>query len=142
MHITGLWNVKPFEKAGINFGVATIPSLPGESTPAASFSGTRGMYVTACSKHPKEASDFLNFILTPEMQQLRFSLTGSMPSINTSVNSKYMPGFLEQLDYAFPMPSIPAMGKFWSESEKTLRNIWNGSDVEEELKLLNEKIKG
>lgn len=142
MHITGLWNVKPFEKAGINFGVATIPSLPGESTPAASFSGTRGMYVTACSKHPKEAADFLNFILTPEMQQLRFSLTGSMPSINTSVNSKYMPGFLEQLDYAFPMPSIPAMGKFWSESEKTLRNIWNGSDVEEELKLLNEKIKG
>ena len=65
-----------------------------------------------------------------------------MPSINTSVNSKYMAGFLKQLEYAFPMPSIPAMGKFWSETESTLRNIWNGADVETELRSLNEKIKG
>ena len=142
MHITGLWNVKPFEKAGIDFGVTTIPCLPGESNPPASFSGTRGMYVTTCSKHPKEAAEFLDFILNPEIQQMRFNLTGSMPSINTSVNSKYMGGFLKQLEYAFPMPSIPAMGKFWSETESTLRNIWNGADVETELRSLNEKIKG
>ena len=142
MHITGLWNVNPFEKAGIDFGVTTIPCLPGESNPPASFSGTRGMYVTSCSKHPKEAADFLDFILSPEIQQMRFNLTGSMPSINTSVNSKYMAGFLKQLEYAFPMPSIPAMGKFWSETEGALKNIWNGADVETEVRSLNEKIKG
>lgn len=142
MHITGLWNVNTFEKAGIDFGVACIPSLPGESKPAASFSGTRGMFVTAASRHPKEASDFAAFMLTPEMQQLRFSLTGAMPAINTKVSSPYMPGFLEQLDYAFPMPSIPAMGKFWSETESTLRAIWNGEDVQTELDILNSKILG
>ena len=142
MHITGLWNVNAFEQAGLDFGVAVIPSLPGESKPAASFSGTRGMYVTACSKHPHEASDFAAFMLTPEMQQLRFKLTGAMPAINTSVSSKYMPGFLNQLEYAFPMPSIPAMSKFWGEAETTLRNIWNGADVEDELNILNNKIRG
>ena len=68
MHITGLWNVNTFEKAGIDFGVACIPALPGESKPAASFSGTRGMFVTAASRHPKEAADFAAFMLTPEMQ--------------------------------------------------------------------------
>lgn len=142
MYITGLWNVKPFEKAGIDFNVAVIPSLPGENKPAASFSGTRGMFVTACSKHPKEAADFAAFLVSPEMQQLRFRITGAMPSINTPVNSKYMPGFLQQLDYAFPMPSIPAMSKFWDESAGALTNIWNGADVQTELNILNNKIKG
>lgn len=142
MCVTGLWNVKPFEKAGIDFGVAALPSLPGENKPAASFSGTRGMFVTAASKHPDVAADFLEFLLTPEMQQLRFSMTGAMPSIDTAVSSKYMAGFTKQLGYAFPMPSIPAMGNMWSESSETLRNIWNGADVAEEMRLLNEKIKG
>lgn len=142
MYITGLWNVKPFENAGIDFGVATIPSLPGEGKPAASFSGTRGMFVTAASKHPDEASDFLEFTLRPEMQQLRFKLTGAMPSINTTVSSKYMAGFLQQLDYAFPMPSIPAMSKMWSEASTTLYNIWNGADVTTEMNAFNNKIKG
>ena len=141
MFITGLWNVKTFENAGIDFNVAVIPSLPGEKHPAASFSGTRGMFVTACSKHPKEAADFAAFLITPEMQQLRFQFTGAMPSINTPVDSKYMPGFLQQLDYAFPMPSIPAMGKYWGESSTTLSNIWNGADVKTELDILNNKIK-
>lgn len=142
MHITGLWNVNTFESAGLNFGVACIPSLPGESKPAASFSGTRGMFVTAASKHPKEASDFAAFLLTPEMQQLRFKLTGAMPSINTKVDSPYMRGFLQQLDYAFPMPSIPSMGKFWSETGTALYNIWYGADVQSELDALNSKIRG
>lgn len=142
MHITGLWNVNTFEKAGIDFGVACIPALPGESKPAASFSGTRGMFVTAASRHPKEAADFAAFMLTPEMQQLRFSLTGAMPAINTKVSSPYMPGFLEQLDYAFPMPSIPAMGKFWGETGAALNEIWHGADVQSTLDALNNKIRG
>jgi len=29
MHITGLWNVKPFTDAGVDFGVTALPSLPG-----------------------------------------------------------------------------------------------------------------
>lgn len=113
MHITGLWNVSTFENAGIDFGVAPIPALPGESKPASSFSGTRGMFVSAYSEYPEEASAFAEFLVSPEMQKLRFELTGVLPSISIDVDSKYMSGFLKQLDVAFPMPSIPAMGKFW-----------------------------
>ena len=142
MHITGLWNVSTFENAGIDFGVAPLPSLPGESKPAASFSGTRGMFVTAFSEHPKEASEFAEFLISPEMQKLRFKYTGVLPSINITVDSKYMKGFLQQLDVAFPMPSIPAMGKFWGEMGGSLWRIWNGADVQKEMQELNEKIKG
>lgn len=133
MHITGLWNVVNFENVGINFGVAPLPALPGESNPASSFSGTRAMFVSAYSDHPEEAADFAQFLLTPEMQKLRFELTGAMPSINVEVSSKYMPGFLAQLDYAFPMPSIPAMGRFWDAMKSASSNIWNGADVKAEL---------
>lgn len=142
MHITGLWNISTFERAGIDFGVAPLPSLPGESKPASSFSGTRGMFVTTYSTHPKEAAEFAEFLISPEMQKLRFELTGALPSINISVNNKYMGGFLKQLDSAFPMPSIPAMSKFWSEMSSVLWNIWNGADVQTELNSLNAKIRG
>lgn len=142
MHITGLWNVSTFTNAGIDFGVAPLPSLPGESKPASSFSGTRGMFVTSYSKHPKEAAEFADFLLTPEMQKLRFELTGVLPAINIAVDSRYITGFLNQLDVAFPMPSIPAMSKFWGEFGGTLWRIWNGADVETELNSMNSKIRG
>ena len=142
MHITGLWNVSTFTNAGIDFGVAPLPSLPGELKPASSFSGTRGMFVTSYSKHPKEASEFADFLLSPEMQKLRFELTGALPATSVTVNSRYMEGFLKQLDVAFPMPSIPAMSKFWGEFGGTLWRIWNGADVESELNSMNQKIRG
>ena len=52
MYITGLWNVPVFEGAGIDFGVTTLPSLLGNTTPAASFSGTRAMFVSSYSDYP------------------------------------------------------------------------------------------
>ncbi len=133
MYITGLWNVTVFEEAGINFGVTTLPSLPGNDTPAASFSGTRVMFVSAYTDHPTEAAAFADFLLSEEMQQLRFDLTGSLPSISVEVDSPYAEGFLQQLDYAFPMPSIPEMGSYWDAMNAASANIWDGANVQTEL---------
>ncbi len=142
MHITGLWNVVPFENAGIDFGVAALPALPGDTKPASSFSGTRAMFVSAYTDHPAEANEFAEFLISEEMQKLRFDLTGAMPSINVAVSSKYMPGFLNQLDYAFPMPSIPEMGTFWEAMNNASKNIWDGVDVKAELDACDATILG
>lgn len=142
LHITGLWNVVPFEKAGIDFGVTTLPSLPGDDTPVASFSGTRAMFVSAYSDYPEEASAFAEFLLTEEMQKLRFELTGTVPSVNCQVESPYLSGFMKQLEYAFPMPSIPEMGMYWEAMNNASKNIWNGSDVQSELDSCNAAILG
>lgn len=133
MHITGPWNIKNFVDAGLDFGVTQLPSLPGDTSPASSFSGTRTMFVSAYSEHPEEAADFAHFLVSPEMQQLRFDLTGAMPAIQTTVSSPYIPGFLNQLDYAFPMPSIPEMGMYWEAMNNASKNIWDGADVKSEL---------
>ena len=72
-------------------------------------------------------------LISPEMQQLRFKLTGAMPSINTNVNSQYIAGFLKQLEYAFPMPSVPEMGQYWTVINSASARIWDGASVEQEL---------
>lgn len=137
MYITGLWNVVPFTEAGIDFGVTTLPSLPGNDTPAASFSGTRAMFVSAYSDHPAEAAAFAEFLLTEDMQKLRFDITGALPSIDVTVDSPYIAGFTAQLDYAFPMPSIPQMSAFWDAMAAASANIWDGADVQTELDAAN-----
>lgn len=142
MHITGPWNVKNFVDAKLNFGVAPLPSLPGDTVPAASFSGTRAMFVSSYSDHPEEAADFAQFLISPAMQQLRFDITGAMPSINVKVSSEYIGGFLQQLDYAFPMPSVPQMSAFWDALGNASKNIWNGADVKKELDACNATILG
>lgn len=133
MYISGPWNISTFKDAGIDFNVVTLPALPGNDTPAASFSGTRGMFVSAYTDYPAESQAFANFLTTEEMQQLRYELTGALPSIDMEVDTTYAKGFLEQLDYAFPMPSIPAMGYFWDAMNNASANIWNGADIQTEL---------
>ena len=140
MYITGLWNVTAFEDAGLNFGVAPLPSLPDNEDPVASFSGTRAMFVSAYSDYPQEAALFADFLLSDDMQQLRFEITGSLPSINTEVDSPYIEGFLSQLEYAFPMPSIPQMNAYWEAMNSASANIWDGANIKKELDQCNETI--
>jgi arabinogalactan oligomer/maltooligosaccharide transport system substrate-binding protein len=140
MHISGPWNVMNFVNAGLDIGIAPLPSLPGETSPAASFSGTRVMFVSAYSDHPGEANDFGAFLMTAEMQQLRANITNTLPAIDTPINNPYAAGFVEQLKYAFPMPSIPPMAKFWDAMNAASANIWNGADVKKELDACNAVI--
>lgn len=142
LYITGPWNIKNFSDSGIEFGVKPLPSLTEGGDPVASFSGTRAMFVSAYSEHPEEAADFAKFLLSDEMQQLRFDLTGgALPSIDVEVDSSYAPGFLAQLEHAFPMPSIPAMAGFWDSMNAASANIWDGNDIEVELDAVDVAIK-
>lgn len=140
MYITGLWNVANFENTGLKFGVAPLPSLPGNDTPPASFSGTRAMLVSAYSEHIEEAELFARFLVSEEMQKLRFDITGTLPAIPLEVESPYIDGFLKQLGYAFPMPSIPQMSAYWSAMNAASANIWDGADVQAELDAANAAI--
>jgi len=75
------------------------------------------------------------------MQQRRFKLTKwAMPASDTKVDSPYMGGFLKQLEYAFPMPSIPKMASYWEAMNNASKNIWNGADVKTELDACNAAI--
>lgn len=140
MHITGPWNLASFRDAGLNFGVSTIPALPGENTPPASFSGTRTMFVSSYSKHPDEAADFAEFLMSDDMQRLRYELTEAIPAVELNIDDDHMRGFMEQLEYSYAMPSIPTMGKFWDAMNSASANIWDGADVKTELDACSKAI--
>lgn len=142
MYLTGLWNVANFREAGIDFGVASIPALPGADTPPASFSSARTMCVSAYSDYPHEAAAFASFMMSEEMQKLRFDLTGALPATEVDVEADYVAGFVEQLEYAFPCPSIAKMNDWWDPMNAASSNIWDGADVQTELDAANKAILG
>jgi len=142
LHITGPWNIAPFEEYGINFGVTTLPHLPGQATPPASFAGVRTMLVSAYTQHLEESHMFAQFLISPEAQQLRYEITGAIPSTTVPTRSPHFAGFFRQLDYAFPMPSIPEMGAYWAAMNAAAQNIWNGMDVQEQLDMAHSAMVG
>ncbi|MGN0322073.1 MAG: maltose ABC transporter substrate-binding protein [Oliverpabstia sp.] len=133
MYITGLWNVANFRDAGIDFGVTTIPCLPGSDVPPASMSNARNMVVSAYTDYPNEAAALALFMVSDEMQKLRFELTGSLPSVNVEVDAEYVAGFLKQLEYAAATPAIAEMNDVWTIMDAASANIWDGADVQKEL---------
>ena len=143
MHISGPWNIQPFIDMGVDFGITTLPALPGQNTPPASFAGTRSMFVSAFTYHPEEAYKFAAFLVSDEMQALRFDITGALPSSSTlPIDSPHFAGFIAQLEYAFPMPSIPEMAFYWSSMDAAAANIWNGAGVQEQLDMVHQAISG
>lgn len=147
MHITGPWNFRAFTDAGLNFGVTTLPSLPGNATPAMSFSGTRVMFVSNYSRQQEEARLFGQFLISYEMQRLRYDITGALPVVSMELGGEFGPlatGLLGQMAFAYPMPSIPEMGRFWEVMDAAAANIWNGdgTNIQSELDLANAAILG
>ncbi|MBL0888045.1 maltose ABC transporter substrate-binding protein [Myceligenerans sp. I2] len=142
LHITGSWNIPVFEDAGLDFGVTTLPAMPGSDEPSGAFVNSRTMYVSAYTEHPTEAQEFAAFLATPEMQELAFEVTGSVPSIDIPVESEATAGLIAQASHSFATPSIPPMTQFWTAMDAAVQNIWNGADVQTELDTATDVISG
>lgn len=134
MVITGPWSISGYKEAGVDFGVAALPRFPGMENPPASFSGIRGLYVSAFSEHPEEAQRFAEFCITKSMLEQRYEITSQIPPRNDiTITDEHNAGILAQAAFAKPMPSIPAMGQYWPAMGSAYANIWNGADVKTEL---------
>lgn len=136
MVITGPWSIEGYKEAGVNFGVTTLPKLPGSDQVPHSFSGIRALYVSAYSKYPEEAQKFAYYCITKEALTKRYEITSQIPPRNDiQITDEANNGILAQFVYSKPMPSIPAMNTYWSVMGSAYANIWNGSDIRTELDL-------
>ncbi len=142
MTLTGSWNIPVFDDAGLDYAVTTMPAASGSDEPSGSFSNSRTMYVSAYSEHTEAAQDFAAFLASPEMLQLAYDLTGSVPSADIPVDNEATLGLIEQGDYAFPSPSIPEAAQFWMAMDSAVKNIWNGADIDTELATATSVIEG
>ncbi|MFH1314141.1 MAG: extracellular solute-binding protein [Candidatus Eisenbacteria bacterium] len=109
MIFNGPWAVKGLQQAGIDFGVALIPSGPaGHATNV----GGNNLVVFSTSEHPREATQFLMFIASKESQARWANELGQIPVnlladelIDFSLHP-YLKIFMEQMKYAKARPPI------------------------------------
>ncbi len=142
LYVSGPWFVAKAREADIDFGVATLPAFEEGGTPSMSFSGIRGMFVSSKTEHPQEAAAFARFLISEDMQKLRLEITGALPSTNISVEDEQTSGFIEQLNYSYPMPNIPNINRFWEYGEVFCKNVLDGADAKTELEKFDAYILG
>ncbi len=146
MVINGPWSWGAYKDAGINVGVAPLPSVNGQPSPA--FIGVQGLAVNAASPNVDLAIEFIeNYVLTDE-GLAKWNSNGNLgaltdKSAGAAQNDENIAVTLEIAAGGVPMPSNPEMGAFWGAMGPALGNITSGaSSVEDALNDAADRILG
>jgi maltose/maltodextrin transport system substrate-binding protein len=134
MMINGPWAWDNAKKAGINFGVSTIPAVG--KNPGRPFIGVLGCMITAPSPNKDVAKEFLeNYVLALDgLKTIDADVALGTPAnkaffkeLSADPNKgAFIKATMENAKLGEPMPNIPEMGKFWASMASALENITNG----------------
>lgn len=145
--IDGPWAVEGRKTAGLNFGIVKLPTLQ-DGKQQSSFSGIRSLFVSAYSKYPNAAQLFADFVTSEDMLLKRFEMTSQIPPMLSLMDAEQIKGnefvapFLDQAQFAVPMPSIPQMGLVWTPYGAAFASMWNdGVKAEEALKTAADTVR-
>jgi len=126
MNLTGPWNLKSFEGAGVDFGVGLFPEGPNLReivTPTGTYRvgtstnvGGTNMAILKTSRDPELAYAFLKYLTSPEPHAKWCNALGQIPIqmlaeplIDYSKNPSLVT-FVDQMRTAIPRPKIPRYG--------------------------------
>lgn len=128
--INGPWALQGYKDAGINYGIAPIPSLTGNGD-YSPLVGTKGLGINAYTDNADAAQAFLSFLGTEENAQAFFEATSE---VNPHTGITYEDGsneaiILEATSKGTSMPTDPAFGKVWVPMADALKQIAAGEDV-------------
>ncbi|WP_223702512.1 extracellular solute-binding protein [Sutcliffiella deserti] len=146
--ISGPWNVDPFAKAGINYGVTKLPTLSnGENM--SSFVGVKSYNVSSYSKHAELAEKLVTFLANEENSKKRYEITKEVPAVQALADdpvvaeSEVAQAVAEQSQFAELTPNIPQMNEVWTPADAALQTIATGkANPTDALNQAVETIKG
>ncbi|MEW5825977.1 MAG: maltose ABC transporter substrate-binding protein [Candidatus Bipolaricaulota bacterium] len=126
--IGGPWTLPDAVKAGINYGVAAIPTIGG-GTPKV-FVGVQGFMISAFSANKVLANLFVkDFLVTKEVMLDLYDRGGRppayIPALAELTGNADIQGFAASAANGLPMPKIPQMGSVWSAWSDALALIVN-----------------
>lgn len=134
MMINGPWAWVNLKKAGIDFGVARIPSVQGKA--AAPFVGVKGAMINRATQQRELAVEFLeNYLLTPKGLRMvdqaepigaPASQTFYTELANKPLQGDKIRGIMASAQDGVPTPCIPEMGRFWAAMKSSLTNMTEG----------------
>ena len=125
--IGGPWMLEKFKS--LDLSIDPIPSAGGQK--ASPFVGVQGFFVSAQSKNPIVANDFLtNYIATTDVQYAMYQAGQRTPALKSAAEKaagdSLTAGFAKVAADAVPMPSIPEMAAVWTYWGVTEANIISG----------------
>lgn len=136
MVINGPWAWSNLATSGINFGVAPIPSIEGQ--PSKSFVGVLAATVNAATPNKDLAVEFIeNYLLTDEglktvNDDVPLGAVADESFAETLAGDANVAATLANAQAGVPMPSTPAMGKFWAAMGPALTNITSKTQTVDE----------
>ncbi len=118
MTINGPWREVPLQEAGINYGVAKLPTLP-NGNPMRPFLGVQVLGVNAFSRNQEAALDLVNFITCTDNVVTYFGGSAKVPVRQSALEAEAVQAnpniaiWNEQAQEGIPMPNHPAMANVW-----------------------------
>ncbi|HEM4927917.1 TPA: extracellular solute-binding protein [Streptococcus suis] len=130
--IEGPWKAASYKEAGVNYGVATIPTLVNGKNYSA-FGGGKAWVVPTGAKNQEMAQKFVDFLTTTDQQKALYDATNEVPA-NTeareyavSKNDELTTAVINQFASAQPMPNISEMGSVWTPAGNMLFEAASGA---------------
>ena len=129
--IDGPWKAQAFKDAKVNYGVATIPTLPNGKDYAA-FGGGKAWIIPSSTKNLEAAQKFVDFLISTEQQKAFYDKTNEIPA-NTEArsyaegkNDELTTAVIKQFKNAQPMPNISQMSAVWDPAKTMLFEAVSG----------------
>ena len=129
--IDGPWKAQAFKDAKVNYGVATIPTLPNGKNYAA-FGGGKAWIIPSSTKNLEGAQKFVDFLVSTEQQKAFYDKTNEIPA-NTEArsyaegkNDELTTAVIKQFKNAQPMPNISQMSAVWDPAKTMLFEAVSG----------------
>ncbi|GHF49402.1 arabinogalactan oligomer/maltooligosaccharide transport system substrate-binding protein [Deinococcus metalli] len=117
MLITGPWDMGDIKKAGIDYGITTLPTPPGATSKWSPFVGVQGVILNAYGKNKAAAAQFAKMLVSQD-SQTSFNQAGGRIPVSLAARTKLknnpiVQGFGKAISAGTPMPNVPQMGAIW-----------------------------
>ena len=148
--IDGPWKASSLKEAKVNYGVATIPTLPNGKAYSA-FGGCKAWVIPAGANNPEAAQKFVDFLTSTDQQKAFYDKTNEVPA-NTEAreyavgkNDELTTAVVKQFENAQPMPNISEMSTVWDPAATMLFDAVSGKKsskdaADDAVKLIKETI--
>lgn len=128
--VNGPWSVADYAKAGVNYGLAVLPTTSG--TPAKPFVGVKTLMVAATAQNPALAVDVMKFFDNKDNEVKQALANKEIPANKAALADSQVQaipeikGFGAQVNNGTPLPNTPYMSALWDPVAKALEAVWTG----------------
>ncbi len=136
---SGLAEAKEKGEMNYEYAFSTLPDVD-EGIPSRSLSVTEAVCVNGYGGYIEKSHQFAAFLVSMFSKDL-YARTGKVPAFRESAQAiPELEAFLQEYEDSVPVPKMIETGALWVKLESAFTKIWEGADVEQELKALEEEI--